>query len=141
MRKSEISKHLREHVDKYRKNLYKNRKKKLKNISKEENDNYQNLSELQESNDRCRNHPTKNSVKINSVRYIVRIHKKLDDEHNFLKICLGHYRAGQKESQQYISKREQLIAELTKFKQDLDDISGDESYDKNELLHRKDFYV
>ena len=37
----ELSKDLQEHVDKYRKNLYKNRKKKLKrNISKEENDNY-----------------------------------------------------------------------------------------------------
>lgn len=135
----ELSKHLRKHVDKYRKNLYKNRKKKLKrNISKEENDNYQNLSELQESNDGCRNHPRKNSVKINYVRSIARIHKKLDDEHSFLKIFLDHYRAGQKQSEQYISIREQLIADLTKFKQDLDDLSGDESYDKNELLDSKD---
>jgi len=37
-----------------------------------------------------------------------------------------------------ISKREQSILDLEKFKQDLDNMSGDENYDKKQLMDSKD---
>lgn len=63
----------------------------------------------------------------------------MDYEHNFLSKFLKAYSKGQKQVKQYISKREQLILDLAKFKEDLDAMSGDESYDKKQLMDSKDF--
>lgn len=106
------------------------RKKLSRSIKIKENNILPNLSELQERNDGFHNKTRSNSISIDSGRIINHINEALDYEHNFLSKFLKAYSAGQKELKQYITKREQSILDLAKFKQDLDNMSGDENYDK-----------